>query len=280
MTIHLSSIKPLKKSEFLLLAIAVGLIAIHLTLSWRVATDFNSVLTKVLIWIAVCYRVGDKRNTLSLKSSFLPSLLGALLIALVLLRSTSPTTNFLQISPFISALGVGLVASGFKGLKQYRLELLILFVICLPHLTISGIVDLSEATAKFAALVLWYLGFEVSRQGVNIILPTGSVEVYSACSGMKNILEMWEMALLVLLIFPTDWRKKFLVPVTAIFVAFVVNGFRVALMAVLTASSNKQAFEYWHTGDGSLIFSMISFLIFWLFCHFVFRLTENESGVS
>lgn len=278
--IHLPSFKPLKLSKFLLLGIAVGLIAIHLSLNWRLTTDFNQVLTRFLIWVAVCYRVWNKRDTFTLKSSFPFSFLGTFLIALLLIKSTSPTTNLIHISPLISAGGLSLIASGFKGLKQYSFELIILLLIGLPYVTILGLVDLSELTAKFAAFILFYLGFEVSRQGVNITLPTGIVEVYPACSGMKNILEMWEIALLVLLMFPLDGRKKFLVPVAAIFLGFVVNGVRVAVMAHLTASSNEQAFEYWHTGDGSLIFSMISFLIFWLFCHFLLRLDESENQNS
>ena len=39
---------------------------------------------------------------------------------------------------------------------------------------------------------------------------------------------------------------------------FLVNGVRVALMAVLVALSDGEAFEYWHLGDGSLIFSAIA----------------------
>lgn len=278
--IHFPSIKPLSTSKLLLLGIAVGLITIHLSLNWRLTADFNQVLTRFLIWVTVCYRLWNQRNTLNLKTELISSFLGTLIIASILLRSTSPSTNFIHILPFIAATGLSLIASGFKGLKQYRLELIILFFIAIPYITLLGLVDISEFTAKFANFILLYLGFEVSRQGVNIILPTGIVEVYPACSGMKNILDMWEIALLVLLMFPTNNRKKILVPVAAIFLGFVVNGVRVAVMTPLAASSNEQAFEYWHTGDGSLIFSMISFLIFWLFCHFLLRLDKSENQNS
>jgi len=45
-----------------------------------------------------------------------------------------------------------------------------------------------------------------------------------------------------------------LFPIVAVLVAFVVNGVRVALMAILVAYSSQEAFEYWHTGTGSEIF--------------------------
>jgi cyanoexosortase A len=74
--------------------------------------------------------------------------------------------------------------------------------------------------------------------------------------------------------FPMDWGQKILVPVLAIFLAFVVNGVRVALMAALAASSKPEAFEYWHKGNGSLMFSLIAVLLFGLFCLFLIRQQE------
>jgi exosortase/archaeosortase family protein len=79
--------------------------------------------------------------------------------------------------------------------------------------------------------------------------------------------------------FPTTLSKKILTPVMAVFLAFIVNGFRVALMAVL-AHSNEAAFKYWHEGDGSLIFSMLAVLIFGFFCHFLLLRNESENQDS
>jgi exosortase/archaeosortase family protein len=77
--------------------------------------------------------------------------------------------------------------------------------------------------------------------------------------------------------FPTDLAKKILVPVVAILVAFVVNGVRVALMAVLVAYSSQEAFEYWHTGTGSQIFFLITILIFGLFCYFISQKDDSDN---
>ena len=274
--ISFTSIEPLKASKFFLLAIAAGLIAIHLNNSWKI-NDSDLFFSSIIFWSGVCYLVWNKRQTLNLDTGVISSALGTLIIAFVLVKSTTLGINFLYVSPFLSAVGISLLASGFKGLKQYRSELSVLFFLGVPFVTIYWLIDLSEITAKITAFVLWYLGFEVSRNGVNIILPMGGLEVYQGCSGMKNILELWGLAVLVLVMFPTDWRKRILVPAMAIFIGFVVNGVRVVLMGVLVASSNQTGFEYWHTGDGSLIFSMISVLIFGLFCFFV-RLDEETKN--
>jgi cyanoexosortase A len=283
---QLCSFQTLKSSKFWLLGVAAGLIAIHLTITWKSDnTDLWGL--SILFLAAVCSLIWKKRNNLNLETEIISSFIGTLIIALVLFKSTSPIGKFPDaidkfhyVLPLISSVGLGLLASGFKGLKQYSQELIILFFLGIPQATIPSLIDISIFTAKFATAVLWYLGFEVSRQGVNVILPTGSVEVYSGCSGMVAILYLWGLAALFLVMFPTSWSKKILVPIVATLLAFMVNGGRVALMAVLAASSNKPAFDYWHTGGGSQIFAMTSVLIFGLFCFFLLQLNEAKNDDS
>jgi len=148
----------------------------------------------------------------------------------------------------------------------------------LPLDSLATLIDISIFTAKFATFVLWYTGFAVSRQGFHISLPEGGVEVYPGCSGLENIIHLLKLTLLFLVIFPPNkWINKILVPLVAIFIAFVVNGVRVALLAVLVASSKQQAFDYWHLGEGSLIFSMFSVFIFGLFCLFLLQQEKAEN---
>ncbi len=277
----LASVKSLKNFKFCLLAIATGLIAIHLTLTSR-ANDASLLGTSALFWVAVCSLLWPKRDALSLNSGFFSSFWGISLIVFVLLKSISVSgyEPFLRVSPLISALGVALLASDFKGLKQYWRELLILCFLAPSPGALSLLIDMSTFTAQFANAVLWYLGLEVSRQGVYIFLPTGNIEVYPGCSGIESMLHLLGLAVLFLLMVPTNWLEKILVPVVAVFVAFVVNGARVALMAVLAASSKPQALDYWHKGDGSVLFSMISVLILGLFCLFLIRRDNPENHDS
>jgi cyanoexosortase A len=126
-------------------------------------------------------------------------------------------------------------------------------------------------------MLLWYTGFEVKRQGLFLFLPTGRVEVYGACSGLHSVLQMLNISVLFLLLFPVrSHLQKLFCILFAVVLGFFVNAIRVALMAILIAFSNKQAFEYWHGGDGSLVFSMISVLLFGCFCWFVFLRTPQK----
>ena len=269
--------KRIKTSPFWLLTIGSGLMAIHLTLVWK-ADNPNTLGTSILFWSAVASLVWQRRDDLKLESGVFASLVGFLLIAVILIRSASIPLggNFFDLIPVLSGLGLGLLASGFRGLKQYWTELVALFFIGAPRLLEPWIVDISPITAKFSAFVLWYSGFEAKLNGVYISLPTGTVEVYPGCSGIETMIHVFGLALLFLLMFPTTWIQKIIVPIVALSLGFFVNGFRVMLLAILVAQNNSEAFDYWHHRDGSFVFSIIAVLLFGLFCWFLLQYNDRE----
>jgi cyanoexosortase A len=263
--------------RFLLLGLLSGAIALHLSL---VARSQNTDLmgSSILFWVAIVTLVFKKRSDLHLSSDIFSVSLGAFFVLLVLIKSKFLIGNdiFLRLFPFISTLGISLVASGIHRLKQYWRELTLLAFFIIPPGLVSLFIDISPLTARFATFVLWCLGFEVSRQGLLIHLPKGSIEVYAGCSGMAVILQLLGLALIYLFLCPTRFRQKVWVVAIAIMLAFTTNGLRVALMAVLVALSNQSAFEYWHVGDGSLIFSTIAVLSFGTLCNFLIPQSDEH----
>jgi cyanoexosortase A len=269
-------------NKLYLFGIAVGLTALHLLLIWRLTSDIDQMIINVLFWGAFLCLLWRKQDILNLDSGILSSFFGLLLIALVFVKSISlfwVESYFLKIFPLMAAIGLGLMASGIKGLKQYWRELIIALLLCIPDSLLVQIIEelckVTTSTAKFAAFVLWYTGFQVSRQGANITLSSGSVVVSTLCTGISTALLLLKLSVVFILMFPTDWLKKILVPIGAIFIAFVTSGFRVALMALVV--SNHQAFSYWHGGEGNQIFSTIAILIFGLFCRFLLQ-SEGKQG--
>lgn len=268
----------LQLPKLLLLGIAAGLMFLHLTLVWQ--QDYNNLwMTSLIFWGAIGILVSQKCRQLTPTAGRLASGFGTLILVVVLLKSTSPTLNYLNVFPLLSALGLALLASGFRGLKQYRQELISLFFFSVPRLVVPVLIDLSPLTAKFATFLLWYLGFDVTRYGVNIILPEGAIVVYPGCSGLATILELLALAVLLLVLFPTRRKYQILVPLGAVSLGFFVNSIRVVVMAIASAA-NEEAFNYWHTGDGSLIFALIAQLLFGLFCFGLLRLHEAPRSPS
>lgn len=266
--------------NFWVLGIAAGLIAIHLTLILK-ANNLEILSTSFVFWAAVASLIWDKQNKLSTESDIFSSFFGAALIASVLLKSTSISgfDIFLRFSPFISALGLALLVSGAKGLKQYWQELLLLGFIVIPPGLVLRFVDITTLTAKFSTFLMTCLGFPASRQGIFISLPTGKVEVGSGCSGVNGMLQLVGLALLFLFMFPETTRKqKIFLPFLAVIIAFIVNGIRVVILTLLVANSNLKAFDYWHSGSGAQLFPLIGVGILGLFCwFFILRKPPNNS---
>ncbi|MEG3919540.1 MULTISPECIES: cyanoexosortase A [unclassified Microcoleus] len=266
---EINSLKHIQEPKYWLLGIASGLIAIHLTLTSR-TNDTDLFGTMLLFWGVVAFLIWERHESLTFESGVFASFLGSSLIALILLKSSSISGYdfFIRATPFLSGISLALLASGTKGLKQYWQELLILGYTAIPPGLIGVFVDVALLTAKFSAFLLHYVGFEVVRKGVFLILEKGSVEVYHGCSGVNAMLQLLGLALVFLLMFPTTTGQKIVLPFVAIITAFLVNAARVGLLAVLVSLSQPEAFKYWHEGNGSVIFSMISVFIFGLFCWF------------
>ncbi|XGV95122.1 MAG: cyanoexosortase A [Leptolyngbya sp. BL-A-14] len=267
----------LQKPTFWLLGTTTVMAALHLTLLRRSADaelQQEGFATYLLLWCAVGSLVWERRQTLVLQAGSTGTTIGGgLLLGLLLLTANLPDYGFfLRGFPLGVVLGLGLLASGFRGLHQYWKELLIFAVLMLNPLLKLGLnlINLPKLTAQAAAFMLWYTGFDVRLDGISLLLPTGRVDVYGACSGVSSILQMLNISVLFVLMFPLSVMPQLLAVLVAVFIGFVVNAARVALMAVLVAFSQKSAFDYWHTGDGSLIFAAIAMGLFGLVCWFAF----------
>lgn len=284
--ISLNSLKT-ETIHFFLLATSAALIVIHLTVVWR-GKDLNLFFNSILFLLAISSIIGEKHLRLNLNSDIFSSILGILIIASISLRVVSipPSINNIWFCsfPFISALGLALLASGIKGLKQYKKELLALFFIPAPRIILFLLpqMDISILTAKFTTFILWYTGAEIVQSGVKISFPAvgKGIEVYPGCSGVEQILQILGIAILFILMFNLKKQQKILVPIVAAILAFIVNGVRVALMAIFVSRGEDKLFDYWHNGEGSQLFPVISVLLFGCFCWFFFLRNEQENQDS
>jgi cyanoexosortase A len=276
-TINYSFLKPLS-DQFWLLTLAGSLIAVNLSLQMKLTGDFISLSFSLLLWGVVLSQLWEKRHNLSLRSGVFSTFLGLVLIAFVLIRSllTARVSLLFAFSPVISALGLILIASGFRGFKQYTQELLLILVLSVPESFVSQLFDPSSLTGSFATYMLSHLGFKASFQGINIVMNTGSVQVLQQCSGLVNMLLLWQLAMFFIISFPTNLAKKIFVPVVGVIVGFIVNAVRVAILTVLITNSHEEAFHYWHDGNGAQIFVLMSVVVFGVFCYFL--LEQDEPG--
>lgn len=261
-------------SRWLLALVGFALLAIQAVIWTKL--PFNVLRFSALCSVVLVFLLWGKRRALLLESGPASTLAGSLLVAFVLWKSLSrPGTLYASLSPLLSGLGLALLASGFKGLRQYWRELAILGFLLLPFalrllvFDISGL-DVSPATAVAASGIVHVFGWPVSVQDVYISTPGGMVAVFEGCSGIRSMFFLLGLALLFLVLFPPSARLAGLIAIpAAVAVAFVVNAFRVALLIILVSESKHEAFEYWHMGDGALLFETGSVLLFVLLYRFV-----------
>ena len=271
--------KSLQKIEYWLVALSGGLVVLHLTLIDKSQNE-NLFSTATLTWLTIGSLLWDRRKKLILESDTASTFVGMALVVLTIIRNLTTTDSSLRLFPLIAGLGVILIASGFKSLKSYGKEIILLSLLLFLRLVtiVLNAFDLPLLTAKVSAFMLWFVGFDVVRQGVFIALPTGRVEVYGACSGVESIVLMLCIAILFFFLISISHWQKVICITTAVALGFMVNAFRVALLAFLVDVQQPKAFEYWHSDDGSLSFAIISVFMFGLFCWLVYVRNLNPSS--
>lgn len=251
--------------------IAVYLI-IRFFIFLTIKSDMNLAGASLLILGAVTYSLWHKQSYLNYKSNSFSKFLGIFIITVVTLYSilASEPYPFLRSIPLLSVLGYCLIASGFRGLGQYWKELLLLLVLAIPFEDFLLQTDyLSLITAQCSTLIIKLLGLTVSRQDVFIYLPTGAVELTPGCGGPLSMVRLLRLAFVFIVMVPQSPAINIIVPIIAICIAFVTNVVRVVLLAIVVSFNYREGFQYWHEGVGSRTFSMISMLIFGLFCYFL-----------
>ena len=271
--------KSLQKIEYWLVALSCGLVVLHLTLIDKSQNE-NLFSTATLTWLTIGSLLWDRRKKLILESDTASTFVGMVLVVLTIIRNLSTTDSSLRLFPLIAGVGIILIASGFKSLKSYGKEIILLGLLLFLRLVTIALnaFDLPLLTAKVSAFMLWFVGFDVVRQGVVIALPTGRVEVYGACSGVESIVLMLCIAILFFfLISISHWQKVICIAI-AVVLGFMVNAFRVALLAFLVDIQQPKAFEYWHSDDGSLSFAIVSVFMFGIFCWLVYVRHLNPSS--
>lgn len=288
------------KPTFWFLALVTSLTAIYMTLLIRVG-DQSHFGVSILFGVAISSSLWDRRQSFHLDSNLLSRTLGSILILAVLVISpwllaniqaypkSTPATNLnelsgqvfalLRLMPFLAGLGIALLATRLAKVWIYWRELVLVFFVGVPSILINSTMNFSPITAWFSALLLSSLGFDATlTNDIFIILPGGAVKVDLGCSGIDLITYCLGISIIFLIMFPIARKKVWVVPLVAMGIAFLVNTVRVALLAVLVSSQNQEAFKYWHQGSSSLMFSLISVIIFAIFYLFLSR--QNQRFIS
>lgn len=270
---------PVKSTQIWLLCLTISLTTIYLY-SLSVIKGISVLDHNILALLAVFWLLWQKRHQLHLNCQFYPSLLGTACLALVVVKTSGHHGIWLQTLPFFATVGMGLIASGFPAPKQYWRELVIFCVIAIFGIFKQPIEEhfaLTTVTAQFSHFLLQMRGIDSIRQGTLIAFsPETAMDVVESCAGYSKIFWLVEIAIIYLLLFPSNRINILLVPTVAASIAFIANAIRIAILGVFLASGDETGFEYWHEGEGSQIFTIVPLVIFGSFCLYLVKRMEPE----
>jgi cyanoexosortase A len=251
----------------------LGLLAsIHLALDLYLGKQ-SHLLMSLLVWSSVFSLLWDKRFKFSPSSSEVSTFVGFMILSALLVTSiTHAGEKIIGFFPIVAFSSWALIFMNPAQLSSYLKEFSILSVFGLPKLVPETAFGLAPVTAKFSAFMLHYVvSYPVKLvDGIHIQVPRGGVEVVPACSGISLMLHMLSISVIFLCVFPAQKRHFILLPFIAATLGFVLNGFRVAVLAALSRPEWSTQFKYWHSADGASIFVLIALLLYsglW-FCFF------------
>lgn len=258
----------LDQTKLILLGIISGIALIHINLTGKLANTSEQQLFVLIFWSGLIFLLWRRRNFLQLNSDIFSIITGIVLITFILWKSISLywyEAYFLSLFPLVGGIGVALIASGFKNLKQYWREFIIIIFVCFPgayweNELIEKYFYVSELTARFAYFLLWNFGLNVARQGTIILYNSGGVLVNYSCTGTVIIVLLLKLALLLNITFSGQLKRKIWLFFYAVFLGFTLGGIRVIILTLIV--NNKPLFDYWHGSSGASIFSTISVVIF------------------
>lgn len=244
----------------------------YLNLVWEHTENIDKLTTNTLFCGAIFWLLWQRKNKINLNSDLFSSLIGLGLLVIVIIKTISLFSfedNLLSLMPFSVGISMALIASGFKGISQYRQELFLAWFLFFPSGIIGNFIDnsikITVLNAKFATYFLYYLGFNVTNRGNEVFLSLANFGDYKAivdypCAGVPMILLLLKLSLLLVSFFPVKKSQCFTIPIVSIVIGFLLGVVRVCILTL--AMPEQTTFDYWHGSQGSQIFSTLAILIF------------------
>jgi cyanoexosortase A len=274
----------MKRSHaYLLSCIGIGLVCLHLLLTWRLTNSPDQFLLNTIFWGTIMLLVWQQRTELRVQSDWLSSIVGIALMGLLLCKSVALFPNeseFVRFFPGLAGLALAILVSGWR-IHEYSQALMIMLIFILPPGLLGRLLEWSIGqniqvlVAQSAAFLMHYLGVNLVVQGSEILLKQGAVRVEYACTGIPIWILLIQLSSLLAIGFRLSRSEIITIIGVATGLAWFLAIIRVAMMALMVAQPSP--FEYWHGTAGGQIFSTIAIVSFALFCQYLPTIKQSFS---
>ena len=168
-----------------------------------------------------------------------PEGMGLALVLLALLQLTIAwlgSEYFTMRSSLIVLLaGLALYLFGREVLKGLALPLgYLIFMVPIPYIIYDAVAfPLKLLITKASVATLQMMGVIVMREGNIIMLPTTTLEVADACSGIRSLMSLLALAAAYAFMIQTSNLKRAILILSAVPIAIFTNGLRVIVTGIL-----------------------------------------------
>ena len=156
----------------------------------------------------------------------------------------------------IALVGTVLYLGGTRWVKILAFPLaLLLFMIPIPAIIYAALtLRLQGLASQLGELLIGLMGIPVLRAGNTLQLPSQTLDIAEACSGIRSLLSLGFLSLVYA--YFTDkrvWMRWALLAAT-IPIAIGANGIRVALTGLLSEINTQLAQGAYHEAEGYIVF--------------------------
>lgn len=185
---------------------------------------------------------------------------GLVLVVLAALQALAATLGAelftARLSFIIALFGVILYLGGKQWVKELLFPLLLmLFMIPIPAIIYAQLtLKLQMLAAELGETLIGWMGIPVLRSGNTLQLPSQTLDVAVACSGIRSLLSLGFLSLVYA--YFTDkriWMRWVLLAAT-IPIAICANGIRVAVTGLMSEVNPKLAQGAYHEMEGYIVF--------------------------
>ncbi len=147
-----------------------------------------------------------------------------------------------RLSFVVGIFGVFLLVGGWRILRWTGASLgFLVFMFPIPSMLERLVLGrLQKLATIMSEMVLTILGMPVNREGNRIIVEGIPLEVAEACSGLRMVTIFLAMALATVILSKRPWWDQFIILVSAIPIALIVNIVRIVMTAVLYTSTDSE----------------------------------------
>jgi len=225
---------------------------------WTSSPDASYGLVLVAVALAIIWRRrADLARASDMPSSSaegLPLFVGGLL--LYVLGQLGADVFITRVSLVVVIAGAWWFVAGARSVRCVAAPLIfLLMAIPLPTLVVNAVtLPLQLTASRIAEQMLATAGVAVFRDGNLLELPSASLEVAEACSGLRSAVSLGAMSVLLAWTQPS-WPHRAALVLAALPIAIVMNGLRITATALACEAWEAEAATgAWHTLTGWLTF--------------------------